>query len=531
MSAKEIKRRADRLFSKRDDLSSLWQVLGDIFYPERATFTTSRSWGEEFASHLFDGTTVTMRRDLGNAFASMLRPRGQEWFRLTLTDRELAAKPGVADWLDNAGATMRRILYNRRSQFVRATKTADHDFATFGNAVLSCEVNNSNDGLLYRCWHLADCVWTEDADGVVNALWRRMKLPARQIVAIFGDRAHQDVRNCLDKDPDKEFNILHCMLPSDEYGEKKFGMPWTSVYIDCDHEITLRDAGSQEFRYVVPRWQPISGSPYGVSPAAMTALPDGRMLQRMALSMIEAAEKAIDPPLIATEEAIRGEVNLHAQGITWVDREYDEKLGAAIQPMYLGKDVNIAAATLEGLRMSLADAWYLNKLSLPQRQAKTAFETAQLVEEFIRAAIPIFEPMETEYNVPLLEMTADTLMRIGVLGGAPNELKGGEIEFEFSNPLQDAIEKNKVNQFETALAIVGAASQIDPGASSVLDVVKGAREAIEGSGAPADWLLDEKQAGQGAEEARTLSMAATGAQIAKPAADAMAKMAEVPNAA
>ena len=502
-NAKELIKRGDKLFGKRQSLDSLWQELADNFYPERADFTSERTWGDEFASHLFDSSPVMMRRDLGNAFSSMLRPRGQSWFELDVDDDAIRKASGVAEWLESRSDVLSRALYASTSQFVRATKETDHDFATFGNGVISCEENERRNGLRFRNHHLKDCAWVENMDGAVDTLFRNMMMSARQMKQRWGeDKLHRDIKKAGEKDPDKEFKVRHVMIPvaDYEYQTRKRApknAEYVSVYVDCGNQHLISEAPSFEFRYVVPRWQTISGSPYAVSPAAMTAIADGRMLQSMARVLLEAGEKTVDPPMKATEEAVRGEVNLYSGGITWVDQEYDERLGPALEPILLGKQVGLGVDMLVRTQMQLREAWYLTKLNLPQQGARTAFETAQLVEEFIRASIPLFEPMETSYNSPLLDLAARILLRVGAFGPVddiPDELSRRELTFAFSNPLQDAIKRNKVMQFQTTIGLVGAAAQLDPTAAQDIDVRESLRDAVEGSGAPAKWLRKREDA-------------------------------------
>ncbi len=466
------------------------------FYPERADFTSELVLGTEFNTHLFDSAPVLARRDLGNAFSSMLRPRGQPWFRCTVIDDDITQEPGVKAWLESSTNIMRRALYERKAGFVRATKQGDHDYAAFGQCVLSVEEHSKGDGLLFRDWHLRDCVWAEGHEGGIDTLYRKMKMTARQIEQKF-DKAdlHQSIKNALKKTPDQEFNVSHVMIPSSEYENGKQKKPFTSIYMDVENQVVLREGGSDSFRYIVPRWQMLGSSVYAASPAAMTALADGRMIQSISRILVEAGEKAIDPPMVAVEEAIRGEINLFSGGVTWVDRAYDEKKGGlAIRPVELGKNVMVGAQLLDRVRSSLADAWYLSKLRMPRSGGKTAYETSQLVEEFIRESIPLFEPMETEYNLPILDAAFDVLWRnqgFGPMEKTPKQLSGREVTFAFANPLQDAIEKNKVMQFQTTMAIIGGASQLDPQAAHTVDIAKAAKDAVKGSGAPLTWLADD----------------------------------------
>lgn len=547
-NAKELVKRSGRLFGRKQALDSLCQEIALQFYPERADFTEDRTLGDEFASHLFDGSPVMARRDLGNAFSSMLRPRGQPWFKARIGDDDLMEDQNVASFMDKIVThRMRLAMYRAKSQFIRATKEADHDFAAFGNAILSVEPNRALDGLLYRCWHFRDCAWAEDAEGAVDTLFRTVpKMSARQIRQAFPKaKLHRDIERALDKDPDKEFKIQHVMMPAADYefsGPKPAGkQAYASVYIDCDHQELLSEAGAYEFRYVVPRWQTLAGSPYAASPAAMVSLGDARMIQVMARVIMEAGEKSVDPPMKATEEAVRGGINLYAGGITWVDKGYDERLGLALEPIPLGKNVSLGVDMLDRTRMIIQEAWYLNKLTLPS-QAKTAYETQQLVQEFIRAAIPLFEPMETNYNAPLLDMTASIMVRMGAFGNPedmPETLRGADIEFEFSNPLQDAIEKNKYNQALMAVEATVALAQLDQKAINNLDVQRIHRDAVSGIGAPADWLKSEddveasnEQAGEMEQMQQVLAGAesATGSMDKAAAANLKLVQAEAANA-
>src|SRR5262249_60104902 len=132
-------------------------------------------------------------------------------------------------------------------------------------------------------------------------------------------------------------NIRCIVMPADEYdtisrsnGGDETGMPgkrlpYSVIYIDVDNTHILKEGNLKLFPYLIPRWHRISGFQYAFSPAAMTSLPDSRMMQMMSRIILEAGEKSIDPPVIAMEERIR-DANLASGSITWVDAEYDGKV-------------------------------------------------------------------------------------------------------------------------------------------------------------------------------------------------------------
>src|SRR5687768_6645172 len=100
MNARELHELADRCFSKRYPLMSLWQETADNFFVERADFTTSRNLGADFGSHLMSSYPLIVRRDLGNAFETMLRPKGKEWFHMGVEDEDSRGDNDAKRWLE-----------------------------------------------------------------------------------------------------------------------------------------------------------------------------------------------------------------------------------------------------------------------------------------------------------------------------------------------------------------------------------------------------------------------------------------------
>ena len=502
--AADLCKRAEKAFSVRQPWLSLWREVGDNFFPEQADFDCDPTWGEEYATHLADDAPIILRRDLANSFAAMLRPRGQKWFMASVVDEALMDEEGVADWLEMISGTMMRAIYDPKAGFSRASKEADHFFATFGNAVMLIEENVSAARLRFRHFHLKDCAWLENADGDVDTMFRTMKMTARQMKQKFGKEIHEDVEKACKDSSDKEFEVQHVMMPrSDcEYldgfkaGKKKF--PYHSFYVDKQHKHVMRQGGSNEFRYVVPRWQTIANSPYALSPATMDALPAARQIQAMALTTIEALQKMVDPPIRATEEAVRGDINMFAGGVTWTDRDWDnQKLGPPLEVFDVARNAVLGVQALEQAKLGLSNAMFVSKLNIPQTNAKTAYEVQQLVEEYIRAAIPLFEPLETAYNAPILNAVFDIMLRIPstrFLETMPEALQGRDIDWSFDNPLQQAQERVKFQMFLGTTQAIAAGAQFDQSIVNDFDFREATRDAVRGLGVPSGWIRGKKEA-------------------------------------
>lgn len=488
----------DHLFARRQPMLSLWQELADNFYPERGQFTKDYSIGEEFADHLMTSDPLLVRRDLADAVSSMLR-QGQ-WFNIS-TSREDRQDQAAKEWLEWAGETQKRAMYARPAQFARATKEGDNDFVTFGQCAISVEMNSRRDDLLYRCWHLRDLAWCENQDGEIDTFHLKWKPTAATLVKMFPKTVHAKVRDCLTqgKNPYQEINCRRVIIPSDSYESpmgKKWKTPYVSVIVDQENDTVLEEVGSWSKVFVVPRWQTVSGSQYAHSPAAIVAMPDARLIQQMTLVLLEAGEKAVNPPLMAYQEALRSDIDTRAGGVSWIDAAYDDRTGQPIMPLYNDKTgIPTGLNMREDIRQKLRDAFYLDKLVLPPPGDMTAYEFSHRIREFTRQTLPLFGPMESEYNGSLCDMTFEVLMRNGAFSGReiPPSLSGEEIEFRFESPIQSANKAEMTAQFQQTAELLAQAAQIDPSARFHLDLNKAFRDAVGGTGAPADWLNQEEE--------------------------------------
>ena len=502
MTVKQLRELADNLFTKKSSLLTLQQEIAENFYPERADFTVKRYLGEDFAGNLMSSYPILTRRDMSDQVGTMLRNTNKPWFSMVSSDQGREDHE-AKKWLEWATGTMRRAMYSPNTLFTKATSQGDADFATFGQTCLTVRLNRNADDLLYRCWHLRDLAWMEDEDGKICAIFRRWKPSHRTMVRMFNGRpgtsVHTKVIQAAIKEPNEECECYHFMVSADMFDGEAKGMPWRSIYYDCAHEHEMENVAQRNREYVIPRWLTVSGSQYAHSPATVAALPEARLLQSMTYTLLEAGEKIVNPPMVATEQAIRSDVALYAGGLTYVDMEYDERNGAALRALTQdSRGMPLSQEMQRDSRALLAQCFYLNKLMLPQRGAEmTAYEVGQRVQEYVRNALPLFEPMEAEYNGGVCEETFAVMMQAGGFGSPmdmPKSLRGAHVEFRFASPLHDAIDAQKGHKFLEMKQLLAEAVALDPGAAVVVDTITALRDALEGVGVPAKWSRSEEEA-------------------------------------
>lgn len=503
--AKELIDLGNRLFTKRAPMLSLWQEMAEHFYPERADFTDQFVIGEDFARHQEDSYPTILRRELGNNISSMLRPRDRQWFKTTTLDDDRDEDPNNAAYLEYVVTKMRRLMYDSRTQLVRATKAADNDFITFGQAVISATESPQRNHLFYKCFHLRDCVWLENAIGEVDHLHRKDYMTAREMIGYFGEKnLDRRIMQAAKREPGKEFEVRCIVMPISEYDmirkqAERMGKPkpkYVVVYIDVGNCKIITEGVYKEFPYIVPRWHTIPGFQYAYSPASSVALPDARMMQQMARIILEAGEKAVDPPIVAVEEAVR-EVNIQAGAITWTDNVFDGKLKEAVQPIQIDADMTVAFAMRTDMREMMQKAWFIDKLQMPVPEGAdqmTAREVSIRQQEFIRNLLPLFEPIEVEYNTKLLDKSFMLLRGMGFFPPeeVPEGLSGADIQWQFESPVQEGAQRIKTSQFQETMELIAMGAQMGLQAPPI-DLQAALLDAIRGTSAPGDWFKSDEQ--------------------------------------
>jgi len=507
-------------FEKQYPVLSLWQELAENFYPERNDFLRTHYIGEELTDSLASSTPLLIRRELANSLEAMLRDG--EWFSIGIE--------GEADhegkmWLEWATKRLMMLMNQRNANFRRATKELDNDYVTFGNGVMSIELNRQASGLLFRTWHMKDIAWWDDENGQVDGVVRKEDIQLYKMAAYYGEEnmplAH---RKKLKDTPFHEVPIHHFDITSAMYGDGQYDrFPRVQLTLDLQTETILAIGGNMHPRYIVPRFQTIACSPYAYSPATVVGLPDARTLQAMTHTLLEAGERHARPAMTATENVIRGDANLYPDGITFVSEDYDERLGASLRPLVQdSKGFPLGMEMRDGIVEVLQSAFYVNKINMPDLgREMTAYEVSERMKQFRRENLPLFAPIEHEYSGRMCELAFETALKNGFLGSPqdiPESLLGQAIRFKFESPLSEADEEKKVTQFQQVAALLEQAAAADPAVANHVDFAVSLRDAIQGSGAPEKWLRSLADVKTMTEQQQQQAAAAAQAQAAQEAA-------------
>ncbi len=464
VNADELIRMGEHLFSKKFQILSLWQTLAEEMYQARADFTVTKVAGDEFMEEQYTSVPAIYRRDLASAFGALTRPKSQQWFDYKSRD-ETRNTDAAKAWFSQARDKQRTLLYTERANFQDAMQGSDDDFVTFGNAVISMQEDEERGKtVVYNLHHLRDCAWSENSSRRVTIIFRKFKLQLGNWEQQFKGKTLPDQYTELRKrDPHHEIELWHCSLPLgyyDFYKKRAFNPKhkFASVYIDPSLRQVIKEGANFEFPYIVRRWKLLDNSAYAHSPAAMYGLIDARLLQAQTRVVMEAAERVIDPVLIARKDGVLGRINNYPGSTVWIDPAYDEKNGEAIRPLQTGSNVNLGLEMIQDTRQMLAACNYLNKLNLPPDGPQmTATEVQERISEYIRSVGPAIEPFQDD-NARLLATSFAFNLRLGNFGppeSIPRELDKAQLAIEFEGPLQQAYKKIKLSNADSIIVWTG----------------------------------------------------------------------------
>ena len=282
------------MFSKRARLHSLWQHIAEQFCPQYGQFTRIVDPGEEYASKLTTSYPLLVQREFSSAISAMTRPRDIVWGRMGVEFEDDLDKDEL-QWLEWATMVLRRAMYDRGSQFTRATKEADEGFGAFGQWPMTVEWDRVRGGMLYRSWHLKDVVWTEDYKGEIGRVDRNWCPDARTLVATFRGTVGDKVKRIALKEPGREIKCRRIMVRAEDVdppsGQKRHRFDWVSIFVDLEHQTVLEETPARTSMHVIPRWrddrhfpEPVWGSVHREGTVARSAVSDEALrlsLQRL----------------------------------------------------------------------------------------------------------------------------------------------------------------------------------------------------------------------------------------------------------
>jgi Bacteriophage head to tail connecting protein len=472
--ADEIIRRQERLAADRATWETHWQEIAARVLPRQDEFVRKRPAGEKRTEHIYDATAALALERFAAAMESMLVPRTQRWHKLRATDERINENTDVRAWFDRVTDILFAARYSTHSNYASQQHETFMSLGAFGTGALLIEALDGK-GIRYKSVHLSELFIAEDRHGRIDTAHRRFEYTARQAKQAWGDKLPARIADCAETEPERKFEFIHCVRPREEIkvGRADWrGMPWASYYVSVEGRELLSQSGFHKFPYAISRYVTAPREVYGRSPA-MIVLPDIKMLNEMSKTVIRAAHKTVDPPLLLHDDGVLGlsrggrpNLDPGALNVGGIDDQGRPK----VVPLQTGARPDLGLELMEQRRKVINDAFLVTLFQiLVEGPAMTATEVLERAKEKGALLAPTMGRQQSEALAPMIEREIDILARVpGALPPLPDALKraGGAYEIEYDSPLNRAQRAEDGAAIGRVLQSVGQLAQID---QSVLD--------------------------------------------------------------
>ena len=529
-------KRKGKLEAQRGTWESNWQELTNLVLPNEADFNTERSKGGKRTTHVYDSTGIHANEMLAAGLHGMLTNPASNWFSLRIKDDQnnLADSSEAKQWLED---TTNVILSEIAAPSV-AFSSHIHEYylslCSIGTACIFIGDPVNREGVSFRAIHIEEIFIAENADGIIDTVFRSFEMTVRQIVQKWGEKSLSPriAKMYEKKDYDKQVQLLHCVYPREDMDKGKKAatmLPVASVYIDEKDKHVLAEGGFDEMPYMVSRWSKAVGEVFGRSPA-MTALPDIKMLQEIMKTTIKAAQKVVDPPLLVPDDGVLGPVRTIPGGLNY----YRASSGARIEPLQTGANIGLSYEMMNDLRERIRTMFFLDQLQFQGAPRMTATEVVERTERTLRLLGPTLGRLQSEFLGPMIERIYGVLSRSGRLPEPPESIAEQELKIEYVSPLARAQRQSETQGIMRTLEFIGPIAGMDPQAAQVVKGADTVRHIAELNGVPPmllksdEELLAEAKAQQEAQAAQqqmmqgaeVMDMMQKGANVAKTAGEA-----------
>lgn len=509
--ASAILARNTRLEADRSYWMSMWQSIANLVMPRKSyVLTQSLTPTTDRETRLFDSTGVRANMILANGCMSYITPSDARWCSFTAPE-SVEDEPGVKEYFSEVTEIVLTTL--ARSNFHTAIHELYLDRGCFGTAVIFVEPGETTP-IVFRNIDVGTFCLSENHEGVVDTLFRKFEMTARQMAQEFGmDALPDNIRKCCDgegKNIDQKFEVLHGIYPralSERDVTKKDAKnkPFASCYIDTKSKTVLREAGFDEKPFMATRFLKWQSGVYGWSPS-WVAMPDIRQLNFLQKQMDALAELAAFPRVLVPD-GMENAVDLRAGGVTYFNASDPSAKPSewATQGRY-----DIGLQRIQEKQRHVEEAFHVplfqmfsNEESMtPNRM--TATEVNARNAERLTQFSPTFSRLTTELLIPLLQRVYGILARNGAFPPPPEALiqqdNDGtlfipEPKVDFNSRIALAVERMSITATEESVQSAGAYLQMtqDPSIMDNFNMDKIVRDSALSRGMDAEFLRKEDE--------------------------------------
>lgn len=519
----ELEKRRGVLQTDRTAIVPHWQELQRYINPLLGRFFGEKpNRGAPDLDSIIKATSVQAVTILAAGMQSGLTNPSRQWFKLTTHNPDTISRD-VKMWLDEVHSRMLTVMSS--SNFYRALHGAYEEIGTFGTAALVIE-EDFNDVIRCKTFTAGTYCLGLGARDDIDTMYQDLWATAWQIAGRFEEKNCSDkIKNALRNNHDTLFEIRHAIEP-DPTRHHRF----RSVWWELGAETPLRESWYDIFPVMSPRWQVKAGDTYGFGPGTK-ALPEVKMLQKMASMRLTGINKQVEPPLVVPDNMVGKKINNYPNGVTYAPTGTGGTDSSIIRPLYgvqlsLNDLNSTMLETVNDINKIMHVDLFLMLHAQDNSRQMTAREVIERHEEKMLALGPVLERLENELLTPAIEQIFNIMFDSGLIPPVPEGLSGGDLKIEYVSVLSQAQRMMGLAPIQDMVTFGGSLAGIAPEVMDNIDWDETLRTYGDLLGVPAKMLRDAEdvaktrearaqQQAQQEEAAMMQQIAQTGAQAAQ----------------
>lgn len=468
VAGNEIADYYESLKTDRWTFEETWQNIADHIVGRREFYEQRIIPGRQRMRTIYDTTGQQAGVMLAGALHSLLTNPATNWFDLVTRDPALRNDDDANFWLEDSRTRMMSGFRDPEANFDTQIAEFWGDISHFGTGAVFQESNRQ--GMLrYSARSVSELVIDENDHGIIDTIFRKFDMPARKFILRFGKgKSGKADRAIQNNHPEEKIAILHLVHPRGDPtagGVPRLPMPWRSVVIDWDTKKTVEEGGYWTNPWVVARWSVDTGELYGRGPG-WNALSDCRMLNQMSKTLIKAAQKAADPPLMVPDDGVLTQIMTAPGSLNVLRQDHFAATRDPIRPIPIAGQFNISVELIAQRQQAVNKAYFSQLLQLFDDPRMTATQVVELATQVQQLIAPMVGRLQTEGLAMLVERRFDTMLRSGQFLPPPESLTGANIEIRYESPITRA---QKLADAKAVLEVWNDAAAIAAADPTVLD--------------------------------------------------------------
>ena len=453
---KSLKARLTDLKSVRSRYEPMWEKIDQYIAPGTGNVSEHNHSDSPIidpGKKLWNGTGNNAWRMMGKGLQGYTVSESGKWVNLmpegVYSDSQLSHEEKIA--MDELEAMFMYIF--SKGNFYHSDIDMCLDSIGVSTAVMVPEKHPKEDVCYFPTRHIAEIYIDVDRFNQVDTVFREFKMRRSEIIerwkpALIEQLTSWDqYQDAVGKAPSMRDTVIHGVFPRTNRDENKIdtlNKPFASYfYLPESGGVLLEEGGYDTMPYIVWRGGMTNKNIYGMG-ESWFALPDVITSHRQQAGLLEAAQIALHPPYVASEELRYRGINLKPYGMNYL-----ADMSTPPRPLMTAMNYPITRDNQMDVEERIRQ-YYYSALFQPLHDAKPGTRTAtevQALSHESQAMLASDVANRNKYLDQVFERVTIIAQENGWMPPMPESLRekyGGLIRVDFTGPLPTAI-KNHFN--------------------------------------------------------------------------------------